>query len=128
MSISLNSLLTNANYFIGTKFTEGFTPLQRKVAFLAGAFFALAAVGYVIYKSCFKYPPQIEAIDTKQQNKPVETKEQNKGHQADQYDSLNQLKRPLGCGRRSTAAKSRLKGLFLPQSTLQSTMLINSVL
>ena len=72
MSISLNNLWTNTNNFIRTKLAEGFTPLQRKVALFAAAFFALAAIGYVIYKSCFNYPPQIEAIDPKEKNKPVE--------------------------------------------------------
>ena len=62
MNISLDSLWSNTNNFIRTKITEGFTPLQTKVALFAAAFFALAAVGYVIYKCCFKYPPQIEAI------------------------------------------------------------------
>ena len=53
MNISLSSLWINTTSFIRTKLAEGFTPLQRKVALFAAAFFALAAVGYVIYKSCF---------------------------------------------------------------------------
>ena len=86
MIILLSGLLNNTNNLISTKFTEGFTPLQRKVALFAAVFFALAAVGYVIYKSCFKYTPQIKAIDLKEKKEPVETKEQNKSHQAEQYD------------------------------------------
>ena len=48
-------------------------------------------------KAVFKYPPQIEAIDPKEKNKPVEIKEQNNSHQADQkeFDSELPEKEPL---------------------------------
>ena len=94
MDISLNSLWTNTNNLIRTKFTEGFTPLQRKVALFAAAFFALAAVGYVIYKSCFKFVPQIEAVQPKEKKKPFETKDRKRIiKETNTTSTLNQLKK-----------------------------------
>ena len=86
MNVTLNSLWANTNNYIRTKFAEGLTPLQRKVALFATAFFALAAVGYVFYKICCKYPSQIEVIDPKEKGKPQHAKEQNKNNQVDQPD------------------------------------------
>ena len=82
MNVSLNGLWTNTNNYIRTKFIEGLTPLEKKVAFVAAAFFALAAVGYLFYRFC-KYPHQIEATDPKEKNKTEHVKEQNENEQVD---------------------------------------------
>ena len=136
MNVALNSLWTNTNNYIGTKITEGLTPLQRKVVLFATAFFALAAVGYVFYKICCKYPPQIEVIDPKEKgkpkemDKPVQAKEQSKNDQADQPDFISELseKKPLDAEKPLDPGKSMLKRLFLPQQTLLSRTPISSAL
>ena len=86
MNVSLNGLWANANNYIRTKIAEGLTPLQRKVALFATAFFALAAVGYVFYKICYKYPTEIEVIDPQEKGKPehVKVKEESKNEQVAQ--------------------------------------------
>ncbi len=50
MDISLNGLWTNDNNFIRTKIIESLTPIQKKVVIIAISIFALAAVGYLIYR------------------------------------------------------------------------------
>ncbi len=47
MNVSLNGLWTNTNNYIRSKITEGLTPLEKKVALIAAAYFALAAVCYI---------------------------------------------------------------------------------
>ena len=90
MNISLNGLWTYTNNFIRAKFAEGLTPLQRKVALIAAAFFALAAVGYLCYQFCRKYPNPKEPFDPKEKDKPVKTTEQRKNNQVDQSDSTSE--------------------------------------
>ena len=82
MNVSLNGLWANTNNYIRTKITEGLTPLEKKVALIAAAFFALAAVNYLFYRFC-KYPPQIEVTDPKEKNKTEHVKEQNENEQVD---------------------------------------------
>ena len=82
MNVSLNGLWANTNNYIRTKITEGLTPLEKKVALIAAAFFALAAVGYLFYQFC-KYSPQIEATDPKEKSKTEHVKEQNENEQVD---------------------------------------------
>ena len=82
MNVSLNGLWTNTNNYIRTKITEGLTPLEKKVALIAAAFFALAAVCYLFYRFC-KYPPQIEVTDPKEKSKTEHVKEQNENEQVD---------------------------------------------
>ena len=82
MNVSLNGLWTNTNNYIRTKITEGLTPLEKKVALIAAAFFALAAVCYLFYRFC-KYPPQIEVTDPKEKSKTEHVKEQNENKQVD---------------------------------------------
>ena len=102
MNVSLNGLWANANNYIRTKIAEGLTPLQRKVALFATAFFALAAVGYVFYKICYKYPTEIEVIDPQEKGKPelVKVKEESKNEQVAQSPSPSELddKEPLDPG------------------------------
>ena len=74
MNVSLNGLWTNTNNYIRTKITEGLTPLEKKVVLIATAFFALAAVGYLFYRFCCKYPPQIEVTDPKEKSKTEHVK------------------------------------------------------
>ena len=82
MNVSLNGLWTNTDNYIRTKITEGLTPLEKKVALIAAAFFALAAVGFLFYRFC-KYPPQIEATNPKEKSKTEHVKEQNENKQVD---------------------------------------------
>ena len=91
MNISLNGLWTNTNNYIRTKIAEGLTPLQKKVALLATAFFALAAVGYLFYQFCCKNPSQTKVIDPKEKDKPVQVTEQSKNNQEDQPTSPSEL-------------------------------------
>lgn len=58
MNISLTGLGNNA---IGTKLAELLTPLERKVAIVAIAIFALAAVGFLFYRFYPYKKPQKEA-------------------------------------------------------------------
>ena len=69
MNVSLNTLWTNTNNYIRTKFTEGLTPLEKKVALIAAAFFALAAVAYLFYQ--FFGPSQTAVIFPNGKNKPA---------------------------------------------------------
>ena len=102
MNVSLNGLWANANNYIRTKIAEGLTPLQRKVALFATAFFALAAVGYVFYKICYKYPTEIEVIDPQEKGKPehVKVKEESKNEQVAPFPSPSELddQEPLDSG------------------------------
>ena len=102
MNVSLNGLWANTNNYIRTKIAEGLTPLQRKVALFATAFFALAAVGYVFYKICYKYPTEIEVIDPQEKGKPelVKVKEESKNEQVAPFPSPSKLddKEPLASG------------------------------
>ena len=93
MNVSLNGLWANTNNYIRTRIAEGLTPLQRKVALFATAFFALAAVGYVFYKICYKYPTEIEVIDPQEEDKPelVKVKEESKNQQVAQSPSPSEL-------------------------------------
>lgn len=52
MDISLSGIWTNSYNFIRAKFTEGLSPLEKKVALLVVAYFALAALAFVCY-GCF---------------------------------------------------------------------------
>ena len=126
MNVSLNSLWANANNYIRTKIAEGLTPLQRKVALFATAFFALAAVGYVFYKICCKYPTQIEVIDPKEKGKPehVKVKEENKNEQIAQSPSPSELdeEEPLDPG------EVNAEEIVPSSAALQSIMPISSVL
>ena len=93
MNVSLNGLWANTSNYIRTKIAEGLTPLQRKVALFATAFFALAAVGYVFYKICYKYPTEIEVIDPQEKGKPehVKVKEESKNEQVAPFPSPSKL-------------------------------------
>ena len=95
MNISLNGLWTNTNNFIRTKIAEGLTPLEKKVALIAAAFFALAAVGYLFFQFCRKYPSQIDVIDPKGKDKPVHVSEpgKNESERPNRLRPLNYLER-----------------------------------
>ena len=82
MNVSLNGLWINTNNYIRTKITEGLTPLEKKVALIAAAFFALVTVCFLFYRFC-KYPPQIEITDPKEKSKTEHVKEQNENEQVD---------------------------------------------
>ena len=91
MNVTLNSLCANTNNYIGTKFVAGLTPLEKKAALIAAAFFALAAVGYLFYQFCCKYPYQKETFDPKEKVKPAQASEHSKNNQEDQPDFHSKL-------------------------------------
>ena len=73
MNISLNGLWTNTNILIGTKITESLTPIQKKIAIIAIAIFALAAVVYLFKQFVCKNLAKTESSELEEtDNKEAE--------------------------------------------------------
>lgn len=69
MNISLNILWSNSYQYVKSKISDGLSPMEKKVAMIAIAYFSLAALGYFVYR--FMWRTSAERVSYLNENPQV---------------------------------------------------------